>query len=756
MAVIRNARAPLLLLWLVLFRVPLAANVNFSGLDLSSDNRLLFGAESGAEIRQGTLYITALRNPALRQLTAFPEKMEPVDGGKSVQIRNAFGVIRMPLSGGLPAPVPGLPGIFTGGEVTSGRAEGMAASADGKWLLIVEPSSAAYGNLALLDTATGQRTLVASDVERPGVFPASWSPDSRVFVYERSGRLYYHTTGSASHTVDERYRLIGEGSINAVRWNSGGDFFYIRGATVFRVRGAELFARAVYADFLEPGQIAGKIPFEFDSNFDEFWIAPDARTILLAKSSRNLFFFPLGLDDYSTETTVSRPWLLLPRSCGRLNVLWPARGAVTIIAQIPGPAGASSLAWRFDPNAGDNAVFTAVDSPVENSALLSPGGTRMVCWGEQGVFLYDYAAWRPVETLSANPGWSCFWLGANELVAGDSVTISRFQFSPPGASPVSVSKSLVCLSQAGAWSFEAETGRVLARAGAQWYATDGETPWEEIARPAQRPTSQVSEQYRVYLERQYSGPYANMPMIRNTVGTGTAPLFQRAVYSGDPGTGAPREVAICFDLYDDAAGLPLVLHTLRDFGIRATFFINGEFIRRYPGAVKDIVEAGHETASMFFVSIDLSDARYRIDETFISRGLARNEDEFFKVSGREMSLLWHAPHYAISENMVTIAARSGYSTIHRDVDPLDWVTRENTRMSVLTQLSALDMIDRIMSLKQNGSVIPIRLGLLPGGRGDYLYNRLGLLLDAIAREGYTVVPVSTLIERRRQAASLPH
>jgi hypothetical protein len=59
------------------------------------------------------------------------------------------------------------------------------------------------------------------------------------------------------------------------------------------------------------------------------------------------------------------------------------------------------------------------------------------------------------------------------------------------------------------------------------------------------------------------------------------------------------------------------------------------------------------------------------------------------------------------------------------------------------------MIDRIVAQKQPGSIIPIRLGVLSGGRGDYLFSRIGLLLNALVREGYSVVPISTLMEHAR-------
>jgi peptidoglycan/xylan/chitin deacetylase (PgdA/CDA1 family) len=757
----------LLISALALFPSPLFAKLTFSGLDLSADSRLLFRADSDADLSRSTLFVSRLGERLTRQLTAFPEKMELIDAGRTVQVRNAFGALRIPVSGGLPRPGPGLPSVFQDSGLSGGRAAGMASSADGKWLLIVEPVTAAYGNLVLIDAASGARTLIAGEVERPDtLFPASWSPDSRVFVYARGGKLYYHTVGVTSHSVDERYRLIGDGAINSARWSRGGDFFYLHGATVFRVRGAELFARAVYADFLQPGQVAGKIPFEFDYNFDEFWIAPDARSILLAKGGRNLFYFPLGLDDYSMETTVSLPYIMLPRSCYQLNVLWPAQGIITIIARtpvrIPGqdrPEDSGAVVWRLNANAGDSAAFQQMEAPAVTSALLSPDGTRAVFWGDQGIYLYDYSNWRLIETLSTHPAYGCIWIGNGDLVIGDSVCIARVQIAAPGsrgrtnaapetAAPApGVGKSLICLSQADAWCFEEESERILVRAGEQWYVTDGTSAWTEIAAPRRRPLSRISGRYRVYLEQQYAGPYANIPMIRNTTGVGTTPLFERAAYSGEPASGISQVLALCFDLYDDAAGLPLVLQTLRDFGIKATFFVNGEFIRRYPGAVHDIIEGGHEIGSLFFAPIDLSDARYRIDENFISRGLARNEDEFFKVSGQEMSLIWHAPYYAVSDEIVQIAARSGYRTIGRDVDPLDWVTRENARQSALTQLSAPDMIDRVVSIKKHGSIIPLRLGLLPGGRGDYLYNRLGLLLEALTREGFSVVTVSTLIER---------
>jgi peptidoglycan/xylan/chitin deacetylase (PgdA/CDA1 family) len=738
---------------------PAAGKVTFTGLDLSEDNRLLFRADSaldGAAI-QNALFLSRLTDLRLQQITAFPEKMELLANGRVLQVRNAFGALRIPLAGGLPRQVPGFPCFVSGSPASGGRVEDMAASADGRWLLYVERGTSAYGNLILLDTQLGEQKTIAQNVERPDrFFPACWSPDSRVFVYARAGKLYYYPVGSSQTVpVDERYRLIGEGAINSVSWVHSGDFFYIRGCTVFRVRGSELFARAIYADFLEIGAVAGKIPFDFDGNFDSFWIAPDSRSILFAKGGRNIFYYPLEMDDFSVSKA-ALPYVVLPQSCYRLQVLWPPSGPLTLLASALGKEGRTAILYRLNGEAEGGTSFTLLEEPVGPNAVLSPDGLRALCWGEKGIVLYDYVKWRVLQTLSRNPAVSCLWINNGEFITGDQRRIER--------KTLTGTASLICLAGAEEYGFEEESGRILARAGDGWFVTDGSDSWTALPSPVLRPSSQVSGRYRVYLEPQTTGPYANIPMIRNTASVGTASLLPPVEYkrenparessaAGDlfnHGLRAGlREVALCFDLYDDLTGLPFVLDALNRFGFKATFYLNGEFIRRYPQAAGIIAETGHEAASMFFAPIDLSDSRYRIGEDFIARGLARNEDEFYQASGRELSLLWHPPYYAASAEIISAASKAGYRSSGRDVDPMDWLSRDDAYRLGLSQISAGHMVERIVDQKRPGSIIPVRLGVLPGGRVDYLYLRINVLLDALVREGYRVVPVSTLMEHAR-------
>jgi peptidoglycan/xylan/chitin deacetylase (PgdA/CDA1 family) len=272
----------------------------------------------------------------------------------------------------------------------------------------------------------------------------------------------------------------------------------------------------------------------------------------------------------------------------------------------------------------------------------------------------------------------------------------------------------------------------------------------EIHNPAVRSSSLVSGRYRIYLEKQGRGPYENLPMIRNITAVGTMPLLTVSAPPDEMSDGSRsdmREIALCFDLYNDDTGLNTVLTALDRFNIKATFFINGEFIRQHPHAVREIADSGHEAASMFFAPIDLATSRYQIDGDFIARGLARNEDEFFRSTGEELKLFWHPPFYVASSEIIDAAAKAGYKTIRRDVDPMDSLSRDELVRMGIPQYTSSDMADLIINKKKPGSIIPIRLGLIHGGRSDYLFNRINVILDALVSAGYSVVPVSTIREK---------
>jgi hypothetical protein len=87
--------------------------------------------------------------------------------------------------------------------------------------------------------------------------------------------------------------------------------------------------------------------------------------------------------------------------------------------------------------------------------------------------------------------------------------------------------------------------------------------------------------------------------------------------------------------------------------------------------------------------------------------------------------------------------------VSRDVDPLDWVTREMSFTARHLYLPAARLVERVIAEKKPGSVVPILVGTPKGIREDFLFQKLDLLIDGLMEKGYRVVPVTTLIEHAR-------
>ena len=728
-------RKILLVLILSLLGIFRLSGISFHDLNLSGD-QLLFKTDFES---QQALFISRLGDLSLRQITVFPEKLELVDNGRTILALSRMGAFSIPAAGGLPAPLPGVPSFSAGNVPLKGRLQEFAASADGRWILYMEPVSPAYGNLFLVEIASGEKLKIGEKIELPAEdFPARWSPDSRLFVYSKGGRLFYFPIISDLKVVaDERFRQIGPGGIAAVLWGEQGDFFYFLGNTLYRVIHPELFTRTLYGDFLSIGAAAASLPFEFDSGFDRYWIAPDSASVLINKRGKTFFFFQLGENQYSNSVL---PHVTIPQGAGNINVLWPASGQITVISS----SQKETIVWRFETNGKTIRTLTSSGAPLSSNGLLSPDGTRAVFWGRNGLELWDYANWRLIQKISDEPVLSCAWINNREFVTGNSRFIEGINISASN-----FPRRKICLSgMVDEFGFEeGVSSRILARTGREWFASDGRNPWAQITNPQLRNVSLSSEHYRVFLENQTSGPYKNIPMIRNISSAGTVQLVSGHSSSGAYEQGRQIQIALCFDLYDDDTGLSHILNALRRFNIKATFFMNGDFIRRNPLAAAAIAEAGHEAASLFYAPIDLSDSRYLMSPEFIAQGLARNEDEFFRVTGKELSPLWHPPFYRNSAAINSTAKASGYITVTRNIDPGDWLSRDEALRLKLRQSGVSETIEQIVEKRKKGAVVPIRLGLLPGGRDEYLYQRINVLLDALIRSGCDIVPVSAVVVR---------
>lgn len=740
--------------------------VHFSGLDLSSDNRLLFRAE--VMLPELGTYDTVFRaqvgGDELQQLTHFPEFLVYLEEAGVLQIQNRFGVFRS--DGDLDdfQAMEDFPSFVSGAEIEAGEITPIQASPDGRYLVYLRRQSPAYAELVLHNVQSGDAAVVSKKVpiSLSGP-PVRWSPTSSFFVYEKQDMLYYYSVDELARdrVLAESYRDVGGGSIRSVRWGERGDLYYVSDSLIFRIQQDALFARSFYEELLSVGDVVGKIPFTYDPNFDRFWISPAGGRILFNKGGRNLFLYVLQSDDFrSTGDTLNLPYLYLPRNTEVTQAVWSELGTVTVLAESFQDGDLRRSVYRFRRSGGaESYEVNRTDERNVQSIRLSPDQSHAALVMPDRIVVKSYENWRTVTEIRHPSPLHLIWIDNETFVIGGRHFTQRVRWR-------SGSSELLALSQLERFGF-GQNGAVYGQThGRSFEFASTGSGWTEVSSLELQEQRIVSEDYRVYTEQQPASRYRNLIMVRSVQRTGTTPLFPppEKQYEPFPEEGeAPgeeyfshgsrirrREVSLVFNASGSVEGLREVLNTLSAYDVRATFFLNGDFIRRHPGAATEIAESGHEVGSLFFTYFDMTDTQYRITEQFIRQGLGRTEDLFFEATNRELSLLWHAPYYFVNQTLIEASKEPNYTYVGRDVDSLDWVP-ENAEPALqrLYRPSAA-LVERVLEEKQPGSIISMTIGKpRTGDRDDYLFQYLDLLISRLTERGYSVVPVSTLMEHAR-------
>ena len=764
----------LLLIFVCLGGGLLSAQVRFSDLDLSEANQLLFRVETespgfGA---YDTLCLADLESSQVEQLTFFPEKVMLIEDKEILQIQNRFGVFRSSADYGGLLPIETFSSFVQGGEIENGKLNPLQISPDGRYMLFVRPRSVSYGDLVLLDLEHSQETLISREVEislqSP---PARWSPNSEFVIYGRQGSLYYLSLPQlrAGRLIAEEYRRIGEGTIANVRWGAESSLYYLTRSIVYKLDSRELFTRALYSGYLKIGQIRGKIPFDFDPNFDSFWISPRGGKILLNKGGRNLFLYILASEDYlsvgDSTGTESLPYLYLPRNTHIKKLLWSEAGTITLLTESMAKGARRTRIFRLQaPRQGEAAWFAALPEADVLDLALSPDRATVALMESGRVRLKDYETWQDLAEHRHDFPLHVLWASPDKLIIAGAHTSELWDRERKISRIIAVSQP-----EAFGWAGTAAGGGIRVLAGGTILEgsreAGGRTLWQESGSFDVAPATRSNDHYRVYLEDSPSWKYANRIMLRDARGYVTRSLLatKETAYEEFPARDDPldfdnfshgsrirqREVALIFNAVDSIEGLASILETLDEYKLRCTFFVNGEVIRGYPDAVKEIGDAGHEVGSLFYIHFNMTDARFRLDEDFIKRGLARNEDDYFAATGRELSLLWHAPYYFVNSDIIAASRAMNYTYVGRDIDTLDWVPETMTDTESSLYLPAAGLVERIISKKKPGSIVPILVGKGDNGRSDYLFQNLDLLIDRLLKRGYAIVTVTDLIEHAR-------
>ena len=139
-----------------------------------------------------------------------------------------------------------------------------------------------------------------------------------------------------------------------------------------------------------------------------------------------------------------------------------------------------------------------------------------------------------------------------------------------------------------------------------------------------------------------------------------------ALYVGDANQ---KEIYITFDAGFENGNTERILDALKKHGVKATFFLVGNYFETQPELVKRMAEEGHTIGNHTYSHPDMSKIG---DIQSFQTELQKNESLYRDILGSEMPKLYRPPQGKFCEENLKMAQQLGYSTVYWSLAYVDW------------------------------------------------------------------------------------
>lgn len=723
----------LLSISLLLIAVQSFAKITFGPSDINSKDEVLFTLSqemAGVNTYRSLFYSKVVngeseKNPLL--LTCYPEQMELINGAKQLQIRNRYGTGVYDIDKNTFAWSDTLSEIPTNALPLAPY----SVSPDGKYLCKIVKDTLTSGTLVLQDIQSGKTSEIGEDVRQNYEYiPVKWSLDSSLLIYEKEGSLYFCNPDAILRGVemDEKYRKIGRGTINSINWATDRIIIYIDDYLVYQINAKELYTIGLYSGIIGQGKAIGRLPVQFNALTDKFSVNKTVSSLFLIQNNRLFSYlkFQNKNCDY-LDVVYSKPYIDSSASLVSSYVFWDKEQEPHLWLEKLPFNGSKEKGAVLKISTKSTTVLEIADS---GRPIVSPDNSKAAFYAASSIYVYDTNTWQRLAELSGEKVTSAIWGSNNVLYVGGEKTIKKWNLLANTYEVIMLSSV-----ETGAWAEDGKT--IVADTGAKnFYKYIPESfTWQRIAE-TELNLSNENGRYRIFTGTTPNKLFENALYIRTLSRKAvTKPMYKQSTKK----SAERKKIALVFDAYDNSDGLTKIISVLQKYNVPATFFVNGEFIRRYPSETRQIAFNGYEVGSMFFSITDLVNNSFIIDENFIRRGLARNEDEYYQCTQKELSLYWHAPYYSVEPKIIDYGTTAGYTYVN------SYQTDNDTALlNKETKPEALIYAYCESLKKTNGGIVPVSTGFSQGNRTDPLYNYLDILICALIDSGFEFVTVNEL------------
>lgn len=173
----------------------------------------------------------------------------------------------------------------------------------------------------------------------------------------------------------------------------------------------------------------------------------------------------------------------------------------------------------------------------------------------------------------------------------------------------------------------------------------------------------------------------------------------------------------------NADDIDTILKVLNDNNCKITFFMVGDWVDKFPDAVKKINDAGHEIASHSDTHPHVNNLSYEknIEE------IEKSNDKIENLIGKRTNI-YRAPYGEYNNTVIKAAQDKGYYTIQWNLDTLDY-----------SGLTGNEMWNRLKDKLKAGDIILMHNGT------KHTADSLDMIIKNIKEKGLQVVTISDLI-----------
>jgi peptidoglycan/xylan/chitin deacetylase (PgdA/CDA1 family) len=194
-----------------------------------------------------------------------------------------------------------------------------------------------------------------------------------------------------------------------------------------------------------------------------------------------------------------------------------------------------------------------------------------------------------------------------------------------------------------------------------------------------------------------------------------------------------KVVALTFDDGPSPIWTPQILAKLKDYGIKATFFMIGEHVQRYPEIARYVAEQGHEIGNHSFRHHIIF--YYKPEE--LIEDIKHAEKIIRKATGKT-TIYFRPPKAWLTAQEKVICSQLGYKIVLWTLNSKDWVGFDDQYIIkyILKNIRPGDII----LFHDSGGLLSTE-----GGDRHETVNSLTKLIERLQKKGYRFVTITELL-----------